>query len=305
MSNFDYYQVSFLLKTPQLGTASQTSIYKVHVIEKAKKEIAKANKLKGKMTKALDKYKGSEITPDKELRELQGVMRTYMQALGKSLDVPETVEEILESVKTLEDEWSEKLKKRDVMDATVFLRGKDGKPIIGTHMILGNLKANIKILVNNGDKSILTSKVSVGETFALDVKSIDQFMVPSNDIVRAKSKADFKALEEALPVMGTGKWVYEEETGRVLIERPILFNRMGKTETAIAVSEALPVGTEFSTILRVRKGSPINEEALNKLLDLGKSQGFGTWRGSGGAGAFNYQLEYLEDYKEEAPKGWL
>lgn len=302
---FDYYRVDFKLLRPQLGTATRVSIYAVHVLEKAKKEIAKANRLKEKTTKALDKYKGSEILPDKELRELQGVMRAYMAALGRGEDIPNTVPAILEAIEPLEDAWHEKLKKHEVMDATVFLRNKDGKPIIGTHMILGNLKENAKIMVNGKDKSLLPSKVSVGETFALDVKAVDSFMIPDQEVLTARSKEDADGIISTLPDMGSGKWVYENETGRILIERPIKFERMGKVETAIAISEALPIGTEYSTVLRVRANSQINEEALVTLFSFGKSNGLGAWRGSGNAGAYCFKLEKLKDYSEKLPEGWI
>ena len=57
-NNFDYYRVNYKLRTPMLGTATETSIMKEHIIEKAKKEIAKANRLGNKISKAYDKYKG-------------------------------------------------------------------------------------------------------------------------------------------------------------------------------------------------------------------------------------------------------
>jgi hypothetical protein len=79
---------------------------------------------------------------------------------------------------------------------------------------------------------------------------------------------------------------------------------MGKKEAVIAVSEQLPEGTEFGCILRVRKGSAITENALRKLLDLGKNQGLGANRGSGNMGAYRFKLEKLINYEEKAPKGF-
>jgi hypothetical protein len=299
MSNFVYYKVSFKLRSPMLGTATDTSIYFEHVLEKAKKEIKQANILGSKVSKALDKYQGSDISDDKTVAELQGVIRTFCQLMGKPLDVPGTVEEILAKAKELEAEFEEQLKSRDQVKATVFLRDNEGKPIISTHMILGNLKENTKIMVNNGDKSIMKSKVSVGEAFALDVKFVEAFMVPSNDILRAKNQKE----ADALPSAGKGKNTVDGK-GRVLLERPIKFDRMGKVETAIAMSEQLPAGTEFSATMRVRKGSPMSYENLRTLLDLGKSNGFGSWRGSGNMGAYIYKLEELPEYVEAVEEGW-
>jgi hypothetical protein len=296
MSNFNYYKISFKLKTPMLGTATQGSIYYEHVIEKAKKEIAKANKLSEKINKALDKYKGSEITEDKTVSELKAVTRTFCQLMGRALDVPETVEELLEVNKQLEEEFHERLKNNDTVSCTVFLRDAEGYPIISSHMVLGNLKENLRIMVNNGDKGILQSKVSVGETMALDVKPVSDYMRPSNDILRAETEAQ-------VPIAHKGKNIRLQD-GRVVLERPIRFNRMGKEETAISMSEQLPEGTEFETIVRIRNNSSITEDAIKQLLDFGKSNGLGAWRGSGNCGSYFYKLEKLEDYQEETPEGW-
>lgn len=299
MKNFKYYEIKFKLLTPMLGTATETSIYQEHVLEKAKKEIAKANKLGQRINKALDKYKGDDISKNKEVSELQSVMRVYLQLLGKPLEVPKDVEKLLELNQELEEEFNEQLKSKNQVKATVFLRDKDGLPIISTHMILGNLKENLRILVNNGDKSILKSKVSVGETMALDIKPVDHYMKPSADILRAKTKTEV----EALPISGKGKNILDPN-GRVLLERPIRFDRMGKVETAISLSEQLPSGTTFETTLRVRRESPIDEKALRNLFDFGKSNGLGAWRGSGNMGSYVFKLKELPDYTENFEDGW-
>ena len=298
--HFDYYRLDFKLKTPMLGTATRTSIYYEHVLEKAKKEIAKANKLKKeitKVTKSSENYVGSEISDSKQLSELQGVIRTYCQLVGRSLDVPDNLDELLSLATTLEVEYDEKLKAKDTVDATVFLRDSYGHPIISTHMILGNFKENAKIMVNGGDKTIIKSKVAVGETFAMDVKPVENYMTPSNKILTVEPG------QEPPDSLGKGKNIVDLE-GRCLLERPIRFERIGKTETAIATSEQLPEGTEFGCHLRVRKESPITEESLRKLLHFGKNNGLGRWRGSGNMGAYNFKLEKVENFEETAPEGW-
>ncbi len=277
---FKYYNVSFKLLRPMLGTCTETSIYNEHILQKAKKEIKRANTLGKKVTKVLDKYQGENISERKEVAELQGVIRAYQALVGKADKLPESVEELLDYAKELEEEYNELVAKGESTKATVFMKDKDGYPIISTHMILGNLKENMKVMVNNGDKSVIKSKVSVGEVFALDVKAVEPFMVPDSDIART------------------------EDGERDLLERPIRFERMGKVQTAIAISEQLPEGTEFSTVIRVRAGSPLSEKALRDLLSLGKSNGFGSWRGSGSMGSYVYKLVALPDYVEKLPKGW-
>lgn len=278
--NFDYYQVDFKLLRPMLGTGTETSIYNDHVLQKAKKEIATANRLRGKVTKALEKYRGDEIKEHKEVLELQAVLRSFQALTGNTETMPDTIEGILDLAQTIELQFNELVKSGEQRKATVFLKGEDGWPIISTHMILGNLKENLRIIVNNGDKTVIKSKVSVGELMALDVKAVHEFMRPDKDIVR------------------------DEKGNRVIDERPIRFNRMGKDETAIALSEQIPQGTQFGTVLRVRKGSPITQDFLKQLLDYGKNNGLGAFRGSGNRGAYLFKLEALPNYTETFEGGW-
>jgi hypothetical protein len=286
---WEYYRINFKLIREMLGTCTEASIMKQHVIEKAKKQIKKANRLGDKISKALDKFIGSEITEEKEIKEIQGVIRTFAELTGKPTadPLPTNMNKLLKLAEQLEEEFNELVRQGEEQKSTVFMRmPKNGDPnetwpVISTHMILGNLKENLKIIVNNEDKTILKTKVSVGETLALDVKAIEEFMFPTNDIVR------------------------DEEGNRILLERPILFSdAFGKKVTAIGSSEQLPPGTEFGCVLRVRKNSPIDENALRKLFTLGRNNGFGSWRGSGNRGAYWFKLEKLKDYQEFVPEGW-
>lgn len=281
MSNFAYYRIEFKLLSCMLGTGTQASIWNQHVQEKAKKEIAKLNKTTKRLSAASLKYGGTEISADKEIEEIKGCIRATEEVLGKKGDLPVTMPDLLAYANELAVEFAESIKAGEAMKATVFMRNADGFPVISTHMILGNLKENLKIMVNNskGEK-IYKSKAGVGEVLALDVKAVDEFMVPSMNVVRGED----------------GKPVY--------LERPIRFqDGFGGQMTAISMSEQLPVGTEFQTVLRVRAGSLI-EDMLPLLLDMGKSNGLGAWRGSGGKGSYCYKLKELKDYEEKLPDGW-
>lgn len=298
MSNFDYYKLQLKLKTPQLGTATEVSIYHEHVLQKAKKAIQKANSLAAKLSKSTQKYKGADISEKKEVEELQGILRAYCQLVGKQTEIPNSVKPILELAAEVKEEYEKALKDGEVAPATVFQKGPDGKPIVSTHMILGNLKENLKIIVNSGNKDIVKSKVAVQEALSLDVKFLEEFMNPSKDILRGD-----QTNAEDLPPSGRGRWV-ADQSDRILLERPIRFERMGKSETAIVMSEVLPEGTEMSCTMRVRAGSNLTQEHLEKLLDMGKNNGLGAWRGSGNMGSYLYKLEYLPDYQETFEDGW-
>jgi hypothetical protein len=287
MEPFVYYNLKIRLRTEMLGTCTQASIYDTHVLKKAQKMIKEANKMSGKVTKALAKYQGTEIKPEKEREELAGIVRRYQELLGKKDPLPDDVESLLEFVCELEDELDAAVESKDQKAATVFMRNEEGMPMISSHMILGNLKENLKIITNNTtlpkEAKPIKSKVQVGETLTLDVKCVEEFIHPTEDVVR-------------------------DDAGKPdLLERPIKFERMGRTETAIAMSERLPPGTEMECHLRIRADSPFaadDAELVRYLLKLGKSNGLGQWRGSGGKGQFDYKLERVEGDPTAAADGW-
>jgi hypothetical protein len=283
-----------------LGTCTEASIYNEHVLQKAKKEIKRVNSLLKKVAKSAEKYVGSEITEAKEIEELKSILRTFQELTGDQEELPNTVAELLESAKGIEERWNEIVASGENMKATIFMRDSNGHPKISSHMILGNMKENIKIAVNNGDE-IMKSKKSVSETLALDVKPIEFFLPASQDIIRAVVVNGAKVLPEGLGVE-RNKIL---DDGRVICERPISFERMGKRETAIALSEQLPEGTEFKTVLRIREKSPFDDmKLLHRVFSFGKNNGLGSWRGSGNYGAYVFKLEPLEDYTETFADGW-
>lgn len=298
MSNYTYYKLQLKLVNPMLGTGTEVSIYREHVLQKAKKEIEKANKLGAKLAKSAEKYRGQDISANKELMELQGLLRAYCQILGKAVEIPSDIDGVLATAEELKEDLEKSLNEGESTKATVFIKNSDNKPIVSTHMVLGNFKENLKIIVNSGNKDIVKSKVAVSEALALDVKFVENFMTPDRDILKGSQQT-----ADDLPPTGRGRWI-AEQTGRIILERPIKFERMGKVETAIAMSEALPAGTTMSCTMRVRAGSVLNQEALELLLDMGKNNGLGSWRGSGNMGAFLYKIEELPDYKEVKEDGW-
>ncbi len=276
MSNFNYYKLNLKMIREMLGTCPSSDIMHEHVIQKARKQIAEANKLDRKLSKKLDKFVGDEISARKEILELQGILRTYMQILGKQVELPENLSELLQLSKELNEEIEEMIKNGESRKMTVFMRDPEGNPIISSHMILGNIKEILRAIVNSGDKTLFKSKVQLSECSALDIKPVEKFLVSS------------------LPV-------YPEP-----LVRPIRFDQMGKQVTALVASEVLPEGTEFMCTLRVRKGSPFDSlDTLKFIFDHGKLLGLGQWRGSGNYGSYVFKLEHLPEFKEDFGDGWL
>lgn len=309
--NFRFYKLSVKLLTPMFGTATSTSIYEQHVLKKSQKEIAKANREKNKITKAVQKYLGDNISEDKYLKEIDGSIRVLQEYVGDVEPIPEALDDKMVFAKALEEVFEDIIKKEKESKPTCFLRAPNGDPVISSHMILGNIKENLKIITNNStrdkDLKIAKSKVSVGEMMALDIKPIEEFMYPDMDIIRLKtvfdhdgSPMDEKVIRKITERAGSDLKPYTEE-------RPIRFERMGKTETAIARSEVLPEGTEMSVNLRIRSDSTLlddGEKTLRTIFDLGKSNGLGQWRGSGHKGAYCFKLEELEKDPTPIFEGW-
>lgn len=279
---FDYYRLQIKLKTEMLGTCTEADIYHEHVLKKAQKLIKKANVIGGKLTKKLKKYEGKEISLEKEVKEIQGIVRHYGEILGKTDKLPNTIEGLMEYNDSIQEELEDFFLNKEMNQGiTIFMKDEDGWPMISTHMILGNIKGNLSTIINNTPKGSygVTSKVAVSEIGALDVSPIEEFVRPSLDIKREKN--------------GEHK----------LLERIVRFNRMGKDETAIQRSESIPAGARFEVHLRVRKLSPFNLDGaklLREVLAYGLNQGLGAWRGSGNKGQYIYRLTQVTAQEAES-----
>jgi hypothetical protein len=274
---FSYYELQLKLIREMLGTCPSTDIYAEHILSKSKKLIVQANKTQGKLRKNLQKYLGTEILPEKEIQELQGIIQTYSEILGESFDLPDDLESLLLLSQEINERVNDLINRGDEMKATVFMRDEDGHPIISSHLILGNVKEILRTIVNSGDKFCFKSKVQLNECAALDLKVIEPFIRPSKDILR------------------------EEGTDKHKLDiRPIRFEIMGKPTTALSASEVLPIGTILSCNLRIRKGSPLDcLDTLKKIFSHGKNLGLGQWRSSGNRGAYVFKLKELKDFKED------
>lgn len=329
MKAFAFYGLEMQLITPMLATCPFASILHKHIIEKAKKEIEKARKLNGKIVKALEKYKGSDIPLSKEIAELKGVLHAYMSLTGTLYPLPDEIGDLLAVALEIEKDFQDKVDAGETFSATVFMKDeKTGMPILSSHMVLGFMKAIESVLVNTKtkdekkqqkaeDSKAITTKVAIGEIYSTDVKWGRPFMYPDRDIVRRPEgshiirinetadkeqiKAAMAELDSTAPYGGFGRLPIRPDAPLVpaLLERPLLTTQMGVKKSCIALSQVLPVATQFSLALRLRRNSPINDpEKLIEIMIQGKNQGLGQWRGSGGFGAFNFKLRPMTDRDE-------
>ena len=300
---FDYYKLDILLLRMMFGTCPSASIYNQHVLQKNQDKIKEANKIKSKLTKELSKYAGDEISDSKQFEELKGIVRRYEEITGIKRDMPNDLEGILAYSLELETKFQKMVDEGEAEKSTCFMRDKDGRIMISTHMILGNLKENARIITSCSKDTapkVFAYKTDIGQSMALDCKPIQQFALASKDILRRTN---------GQPMAGT---VVKDEKGQsepLLYERPIRFkDKMGNEVTAIQMSEVLPEGTIFSMNLRLRAGSIVDEAAIQYLLQLGKSNGLGQWRGSGGMGSYAFKLTPISQEEgakaEGIPEGW-
>lgn len=263
-----YKKVQYKFLTEILGTCTEVEIYNEHILKKAQKEIAKANKLQNKIIKSLEKYKGVEITEQKEFAELKAILRAYQERVGKRDPIPENLDDLLSYAKEINEEYESLIAKGEAQKCSIFMRNAEGHAILSTHMFIGNFKASLKSLINNSEKGsfAIKTKVATGEIMSTDVKVVEDFVKPTLDLAR-------------------------NENGQPrFIERPIRFEQMGVTKTAIAISEYIPAGAEVTFTLRIREGSPFID-VLPDLLKMGRNNGIGQWRGSGKKGIFMYKIE--------------
>jgi hypothetical protein len=269
---FVYKKVRYRFLTEVLATCTEVELYHEHILKKAQKDIALANKLRGKIVKSLEKYKGVEISEQKELDELKAVLRSYQERVGKRDPIPDNKADLLIYAKEVNEEYEALVAKGETQKSTVFMRDEDGHAILSTHMIIGNFKANLKSMVNNSEKGSMAikSKVATGEVMSTDIKVVEDFVRPTKDLVRKPNG--------------------EPD----ILERPIRFEGPSGTKTAIAMSEYIAAGAEIEFTLRIRNGSPVIE-LLPSLLELGKNCGIGQWRGSGKKGSFMFKMEDCEE----------
>ena len=279
---FSYYELQLRLRQPMLGTNASCDIMAEHVINKSREQIALANRSTKKISKSLKKYVGPDIGQEKEIEELKGILRAQQELLNVKEEIPEQLEAIMAYSDDLQQRLDNHFEDTELHKSTVFLRDESGNPAISSHMILGNIKSILSTIINSGNKDIFKSKVQLGESMAMDLKFVETLLVASQDILKDPVSKE-----------------------RILNIRPIRFQRMGQTISALAASEQLPAGTQFTTTLRVRSDSPINDqEVLEFIFSHGKNLGLGAWRNSNMYGTYDFKLKLLENYTETLEDGW-
>lgn len=295
MGSYSYYQVELKLITEMLGTNPSASIYDKHIMKKTKDLIKEANKLGKKAKKSLEKYVGAEIKENKEIEDLKSVLGRYQEAIGRNDELPNDHQALLDLATEYEEEFKKMTEEGKAKACTGFMR-RDGKVCISSHMILGNIRENLRLIFRGTDAQADKSRdITSGKFPYENLKEIKEATVVALKVVEPYIYPDQDILRDA-----EGKPVLNE---RVVIDR----DAFGKSPTSIASSEQLPEGTKFKFVIRIPKGNVLdNADLLGEMFSWGKNNGLGQWRGSGGKGAFKYKLTALPDYVEkEDEEGFL
>lgn len=284
---FEYYRLTVHTTSELLATNPACDIMHEHNIQKAKKLMADAARKEKRISKALDKYSGGQdISGDKHYVDLRYNLQAYMSLMGITQPIPDNVEDLLELFEKIKEDFDEMVEQGKAQQGTVFLRNDAGHVVLSSHMILGNIKEILSNITNNGDKTILSTKVSVGETCAQDIKWVEPY-------IEAKQIVDGKLVDLDSVKDKEGKPVMLQRSLRIRNPQP------GQAPVCISMSEYLPSGAVFQFTLRVRKKSVFTKDALEYIFLHGSSLGLGQWRGSGGKGSYDFHLEHLPDYKED------
>jgi hypothetical protein len=117
------------------------------------------------------------------------------------------------------------------------------------------------------------------------IKEAGRVLNGLRDVRALRSKIDSLVFVEPRQIL----LMLPNGAGIDFLERPLRAQTMQGPRVAIARSEMLPAGTEFSCQLKVYPG-PISKLLLEDLLSYGFDKGIGQWR-NGGYGRFEFDLK--------------
>lgn len=254
---FDTYNVKLRLLNDMLGTNPiDLNVMDKHILDRQRKLIAENSKI----NKAVNKYlEAKDISIEQGEVELSALKGKIEEIIGREVTDEEFAglkQGDLKKIATLK----ETIEELDQKGITCFLREPNtGKICIGSHMIIGFLKA-------------------AGE-------AISRTMTAKKETMLASSSYTSKIINQHLSVK-PALIVASEDIKRTFDGTPDYLQRSLRAMTAqgprisLAKSEVLPAGTVFEFDVLVMENSPMKEEILSALFEYGKMKGLGQWRNS-------------------------
>ena len=270
---FDRFYVRIGLTNDMLGTNPiSMHVMDEHILDRQRKLIAENSQI----NKAVNKYLDAKQISDEQGRiELDALRARTEEILGRDLQSPEfealkegnfkDFKELLETMSELKDKG-----------ITCFFRNPNGEVntesgrrdvVIGTHMILGFLKAA-------GETICRQSAAKKGEFLksgAYTTSCINQMvsitsMNTQGDNTLIPSSKDIKRNEDGTPNY---------------LQRSLRAMTAQGPRISLAKSEVLPKGSVFEFCVSVLRGEDkqiIKEDHLKKMLSYGQIKGLGQWR---------------------------
>lgn len=179
--------------------------------------------------------------------------------------------QITEETETIDNKG---LTDKEKQGYTGFWKDDDGI-FVYNYWILGNIKANIETLVNNGAiKKIWKMKHFVDKTAQVFPRRIHFLGKPEADETVEDSNGLFKLNEASYT-----------------LERPLRADTMKGERVTVAKSDVVDVGTQFDfNIKLIYNDKGLTPEVITRAIKLGERYGLGQWRGSGGYGRYTVEL---------------
>jgi len=257
MINIKRYEFEIELTKKMLGTNPfNPNVMDTHIIDRQRKLIAE----KSTINKAINKYlDAKDISVERQEIELKALRNRIEETMGASISDEEFELMRSDNFKKFAD-LKETLSELDEKGITCFFRNDEGRVCIGSHMILGFMKAAAEAIC----KTRATKKGTILQSASYTHSVINQHVDLEEELLEASED------------------IIRDENNRPLyLQRSLRAMTKEGPRISLAKSEQLPKGTRFKFILSVLQDSPIKKEHIEDMFSYGEIKGLGQWRNAG------------------------
>lgn len=254
---FSYYKVRLRTFRRLLATnPADPAIHDTHIINRQRKLILD----KSELNSAINKYLGAlDISETKEQAEREALLNKLEELTGVTLTPKERSDAIAGKL----DGIKETFKDLEMSGLTVFFWNTElDLPMLGSHMILGFLKASAEAqcshLRNSGKSEvgvIMKSTAYTQKCINMHCSVVQEFITLDKDVKRTET--------------GESK----------LFQRSLRAKTADGPRTCLAKSEEVEAGTHLEFELQILKGTPLDSlPVLKQLFAYGRQKGLAQWR---------------------------
>ncbi len=197
------------------------------------------------------------------------------------------MEEIADEVNTVPDE-------EDSTPSTTGFHIDDEGVFFYNYMIVGNIKANLKILKDSGAVTLKAFNKASDTCIEIEPRKVRFYTTTAPD-------------DEVKDCYKEDKKLYSIISAPYTFKRPLRASTAKGERTTIVTSEIVPAGTRFKFTTKLLKNTMgVTPENLVRAFKVGEIHGLGQWRGSGSFGKYKIvnikKLKSL-DLTPEPPEG--